>query len=66
VELDIDVLVDDSPVNLEQAAEHGILGATLIHPWNQDLVDGTRVVGADDWPGLRERLAPRLRAPKPG
>ena len=65
VELDIDVLVDDSPVNLEQADEHGILGATLIHPWNQDLVDGTRVVGADDWPGLRERLAPRLRAPKP-
>jgi uncharacterized HAD superfamily protein len=62
VELEIDVLIDDSPVNLERAAEHGILGATLIHPWNADLIDGTRVIGADDWDGLRERLAPALRA----
>jgi uncharacterized protein len=34
VELQIDVLVDDSPVNLESAIEQGILGATLAHPWN--------------------------------
>ena len=62
VELEIDVLIDDSPVNLDRAATHGILGATLIHPWNAHLIDGKRVVGADDWPGLREQLAPSLQA----
>jgi uncharacterized HAD superfamily protein len=60
VELEIDVLIDDSPANLERAGDHGILGATLIHPWNEHLVDGRKVVGARDWPGLREELAPRL------
>jgi hypothetical protein len=60
VELDIDLLVDDSPVNLERAAQEGILGATLIHPWNAELVDGHRIIGADDWAGLRERLAEEL------
>lgn len=63
VELGIDVLVDDSPVNLEGAAAHGILGATLIHPWNAAVVDGRRVLGAADWDGLRERLTPALGAP---
>jgi 5'(3')-deoxyribonucleotidase len=63
VELDVDVLVDDSPVNLERAAEEGILGATLIHPWNEELIDGARIVGARDWPGLRELLAEELEAP---
>jgi uncharacterized HAD superfamily protein len=60
VELEIDVLVDDSPVNLEQAASHGILGATLVHPWNEHLIDGDRIVGAADWPALRAALAPSL------
>ena len=32
VELEIDLLIDDSPVNLERAAEAGILGATLDPP----------------------------------
>jgi uncharacterized protein len=60
VELEIDVLIDDSPVNLTQAAERGILGATLIHPWNAELVDGERIVGADDWSRLRDVLEPAL------
>ena len=38
VELGIDVLVDDSPVNLENAREQGIVGATIVHPWNEELV----------------------------
>jgi hypothetical protein len=61
VELDVDVLIDDSPVNLTNAADAGILGATLIHPWNAELVDGERVVGGRDWVELAEWLDPRLR-----
>jgi hypothetical protein len=57
VELDIDVLVDDSPVNISRAREHGMLAATIIHPWNEELVAGgdDGIVGAPDWAGL-ERL----------
>jgi uncharacterized protein len=61
VELGIDVLVDDSPVNLSNASEHGIVAATIVHPWNQDLVDRGAVIGAKDWRTLRERLEPVLR-----
>jgi uncharacterized HAD superfamily protein len=56
-ELDIDVLVDDSPVNLAQAMEHGIQAATLVHPWNRELVeDDPDVIAADDWPDLERKL----------
>ena len=60
VELGIDVLVDDSPVNLERAREAGILGATLRHPWNRELEGTDGYVFAGDWIELRERLGPRL------
>ena len=53
------MLVDDSPVNLENAREQGILGATIIHPWNargRRRADG--MIGARDWRELRERLEP--------
>jgi uncharacterized HAD superfamily protein len=59
VELGIDVLVDDSPVNLERAREQGILGATIEHPWNRDLA-GDGIVMAPDWSELRVRLGPIL------
>jgi uncharacterized protein len=59
-ELGVHVLVDDSPVNLERAIEEGMLGATIIHPWNADLVASNGVIGAKDWLGLRERLDPEL------
>ena len=62
VELGIDVLIDDSPVNLAKAADEGILGVTLIHPWNTEMIDGERIVGARDWAELRARLVPRLDA----
>jgi hypothetical protein len=64
-ELGIDVLVDDSPVNLTGARERGILGATIIHPWNADLVGTQGIVGARDWRGLAEVLEPLLPAPSP-
>ena len=60
VELGIDVLIDDSPVNLERALEHGIVAATIVHPWNAKLVETGRAIGGRDWFELRERLAPLL------
>ena len=59
-ELEIDVLIDDSPVNLERALEAGITAATLLHPWNRDLCQTEEVICAPDWPALAERLAPVL------
>jgi uncharacterized protein len=59
-QLGIDVLVDDSPVNIARAQEAGIVAATIIHPWNEEVVERDGVIGARDWDGLRERLAPVL------
>ena len=56
-ELGIDILVDDSPVNLVGALEAGIVGATLVHPWNRDLLEEEGdIVSAEDWPGLEREL----------
>jgi len=60
VELGIDVLVDDSPVNLTRARDEGILGATLLHPWNREFEGQDGVVVARDWGELRDRLEPAL------
>ena len=60
VELEIDVLVDDSPVNITKATEAGILAATIVHPWNEELVDQESVIGGRDWADLRARLEPHL------
>jgi uncharacterized protein len=60
VELGIDVLVDDSPVNLVKAKKAGIVAATLIHPWNEDVVAAGDAIGAPNWSELREKLAPVL------
>jgi uncharacterized protein len=60
VELDIDVLIDDSPVNLSRAREHGIVAATIIHPWNEELVSEDGMIGGRDWNELGERLDPVL------
>jgi hypothetical protein len=62
IELEIDVLVDDSPPNLLGALEAGMTAATLLHPWNRDLCEEEDIVCAPDWPALRDRLAPLLAA----
>lgn len=62
VELGIDVLIDDSPVNIERAAEEGIVAATIVHPWNIALVEREQAIGASDWNELRRRLEPLLQA----
>jgi len=59
-EIGIDVLIDDSPVNLQRAIDEGIRAATLVHPWNRDLVEEEDVIAADDWPSLERELAPFL------
>jgi uncharacterized HAD superfamily protein len=56
-EIGIDVLIDDSPVNLQRAIDEGIRAATLLHPWNRDLVEEEDVIAADDWPSLERELA---------
>jgi hypothetical protein len=62
VELGIHVLIDDSPVNLAAAVERGMVGATLLHPWNRDLCEEEEgIVCAADWPALAEALAPILQ-----
>jgi 5'(3')-deoxyribonucleotidase len=61
VELGIDVLVDDSPVNLENAREQGILAATIIHPWNAEIARSDGVVGGRDWGELAQKLEPVLQ-----
>jgi uncharacterized HAD superfamily protein len=60
VELEIDVLIDDSPVNLENAREQGIIGATIIHPWNAAVVERDGVIGGRDWSDLAQKLTPVL------
>lgn len=59
-ELQIDLLIDDSPINLEQAMERGITTATILHPWNRDLVEEEDVIAAADWPGLVTALESSL------
>jgi uncharacterized protein len=60
VELGIQVLVDDSPANIARAREAGIVPATIIHPWNREIVERDGVIGAPDWKGLRRALHPVL------
>ena len=60
VELGIDVLVDDSPANIRHALERGIVAATLLHPWNEDVCDEEPVIAATDWPELARKLEPVL------
>jgi len=61
VELGIHVLVDDSPVNLRHARAEGIVAATIVHPWNHELVETDGVIGGADWPELSACLEPVLK-----
>ena len=57
----IELLIDDSPVNLEAAVDAGIRGATLSHPWNRDICEVEDIVCASDWRGLARALEPILQ-----
>ena len=60
VELEIDLLIDDSPVNIARAREANILAATIVHPWNEQIVGENGVVCAADWLELERKLRPVL------
>jgi uncharacterized protein len=60
-EVEIDLLIDDSPVTLANALEAGMTAATIEHPWNRDLCEEEDIVSAPDWPTLAQRLEPLLR-----
>jgi FMN phosphatase YigB (HAD superfamily) len=62
VELDVDLLIDDSPLNLTAAIERGIRTATIVHPWNAELCEEEDVIAAHDWTELARLLAPVLAA----
>ena len=58
-ELGIDLLIDDSPVNLAARDRAGIAAATILHPWNRELCEKEPIVCGADWP----ELAAELEAP---
>lgn len=60
VELQIDLLIDDSPINLTKAGERGIAVATILHPWNQEVCEEEGVLAAHDWIELQALLDPLL------
>ncbi|HEX4837565.1 MAG TPA: hypothetical protein VFV03_03445 [Solirubrobacteraceae bacterium] len=64
-QLGIDLLIDDSPLNISAAIEHGIATATILHPWNTELCEVEDVIGAHDWHELARLLEPLLSAPSP-
>lgn len=59
-EIGIDILIDDSPLNLRNAVDAGIVAVTLEHPWNADVREEEDVISAQDWPGLAAALEPVL------
>ena len=61
MELGIELLIDDSPLNLARAIEHGIIVATIAHPWNRELCEEEDIICASDWRALGTRLDPLLR-----
>jgi len=60
VELQIDVLIDDSPLNLQRALDEGIVVATIAHPWNEEICATEDVHCAASWPELARLLEPVL------
>jgi uncharacterized HAD superfamily protein len=59
-EIGIDLLIDDSPINLQRALDAGIRAATIVHPWNRDLCETEDILCGEDWPELEAELAPVL------
>lgn len=65
LELGIELLVDDCPEHLTRAVEAGMVAATLLHPWNEDVCETEDIVAAQDWAELDAKLATVLRPAAP-
>ncbi len=65
-ELRVDLLIDDSPINLSRALERGIAVATILHPWNQEICEEEGVLAAHDWHELEKLLEPLLAEGRSG
>jgi uncharacterized protein len=65
VELNIELLIDDSPLNIGAALERGIATATIVHPWNAELCEVEDVLAAHDWHELAAMLSPQLSKSSP-
>ena len=63
--LGVDLLVDDSPENLLKAIDHGLVVATISHPWNRDLCEEEDVICGADWRELGGQARPRSWAAAP-
>jgi uncharacterized HAD superfamily protein len=64
-ELRIDVLIDDSPVNISRALQAGIVAATISHPWNEDVRESEDVISGATWIELEAALEPILSGGRP-
>jgi uncharacterized protein len=58
VELGIELVIDDSPMNILGALERGLLVATIVHPWNEEVCEEEDVICARDWHELAQLLEP--------
>jgi hypothetical protein len=52
----IDLLIDDSPINIQRARVAGIAAATIRHPWNDEVCDTEDVISARTWVELSAAL----------
>ncbi len=62
MELEIDLLIDDSPLNLLPRSSTASLAATIEHPWNRDVCEEEDILSAGDWHELARLLEPVLAA----
>jgi uncharacterized protein len=65
VELEVDLLIDDGPLNLTAALAQGLVAATISHPWNRDVCEEEDVLCASDWNELNQLLEPLLGTEAP-
>jgi hypothetical protein len=60
----IELLIDDSPMSIVGALERGIVAATIVHPWNEEVCEEEDVIAARDWHELARLLASVVDARK--
>ncbi|MHB1467994.1 MAG: hypothetical protein ACYCU0_02545 [Solirubrobacteraceae bacterium] len=59
-EHDVELLIDDNPIDLRSASERGIAVAAILHPWNEDVCEEEGLIAAREWAELRAAVQPLL------